>query len=294
VIEQFAVSQSWLGGTTFEQDIDVLVANGIGGLGVSEEKLLGASSAAVPAFLGSGLRATVCVPVVHTVPGGNGALDAALSSLLASVRRLASFDPVAIAVRVDGPTTPAPDPNRSAAIQVLRAMSRTAATQHPRGIPVAIEVSPPPAGTSFPGCGWLGAAVSLVEDVGEPDMGLVLDARLLSPLADEVVTSHLDLIAAVLVGDPTVEVPAGAPGAPGGDETGVRSVVTRLHRLGYRGWYEVRRPTSTVPRATGWGSDAGPETIAAIRRIRSWFESVRRDLGPLDRHRPDPAQQWRQ
>lgn len=155
VIEQLAVSQTSTPGTTFAQDIATFVASGIGGIGIWEGKIGAAVEPALSSFLGSGLRATVCL-----LRGGR------VDEICASVRRLAAFDPVAIGAPAGWLDGGPGGPGWSAKVPGVRAMARTAATLHPGGVRVAVEAA-----------GSLDSVAALLDEVGEPNTRLVLDAR---------------------------------------------------------------------------------------------------------------------
>ena len=65
MIERFAVAQTSTSQLTFDQDLEVYVDAGIGGVGIAEVKLGPESDGkALEKFLWSGLRANLAIPEV--------------------------------------------------------------------------------------------------------------------------------------------------------------------------------------------------------------------------------------
>jgi hypothetical protein len=252
VIELLAVSQASTPWSTFSEGVGAMVAAGIGGIGICERTLGPHDAEDLTTFRASGLRATSCVPAAgRLLTGGVARVD----DLCTSVRRLAAFDPIAITAPTGPVVAMERHDARSTVLDALRAMARTAAPLHPGGVDVAIEVA---LGHEEELVGSVAAAVDLVDAVGEPNVRVVLDVRRYDepPATDEVegLVRCLDLVCLVVVGHlgPTI-----------------RSLVGDLHRLGYRGWYELRR---------SW---AGIDDIESdLRSARDWFRTLVADPGP--------------
>ena len=135
-------------------------------------------------------------------------------------------------------------------------MARVAATQHPRSVRVAVEVVDD-GDVAKPGepLGSLESAASLLDETGEANTALVLDARDPTRLpSDAALAEHLDRIAVVLIG---------------------RRRTRRFDRSS---------PGSTVS-VTGAGTSsgtgfraAGSDDAALVEEVALWFQAVRAEL----------------
>ena len=249
MIEQFSVAEVSTPQLTFAEDLAVWVDAEVGGIGISESKLgHGSDAGALADFLASGLRATLAVPREHCIlpaPQSPGPDDPAarVAMMCASVRRLAAFDPVAIGIQAGQAGTRRPAEARALIVQALRALARTAASLHPRGIQVALEPVSPHCASR----GWmvtsLADAAELIDEAAEPNLKIVLDTWHLGCPPVQDLEQFSDLIVLVQVADRQAGALAGDERAlPGRGDIDFARLLRALAGLRYRGWYELEVP----------------------------------------------------
>lgn len=247
---------------TFEQDLDVLVAAEIGGIGVDEAKLgAGPDAGRLAQFYESGLRATSAVPTLQSILPiaasssvvSDADLAERLSKLCSSVRRLAAFDPVAFNVQTGPACGRSPEEFRALIVHSLRTLARTATKLHPRPLQIGLESVAP----EWAAYGWpvtsLSEAAEIIDETGEPNVKIVLDTWHQAGAAAEEIARFTDGIVLVQI----AERGPGAPHPPGSAATDRRpmgegdghssSVVRSLFETGYRGWYEMKTPVGSDP-----------------------------------------------
>jgi sugar phosphate isomerase/epimerase len=286
LIEQFGVAASSMPMLTFEQDVDVLIAAEVGGIGVDEAKLgAGPDAGRLAQFYESGLRATSAVPALRSilpVEASSGLVSDAdlaerLSKMCSSVRRLAAFDPVAFSVQTGPVCGRTPEEFRALIVHSLRTLARTATKLHPRPFQIALE----PVAPEWAAHGWpvtsLSDAAELIEETGEPNVKIVLDTWHQADVAAEQIARFADNIVLVQI----AERGPGAPHPPGsaatdrqpmGEGDGHSSSVLRsLFEAGYRGWYEMETPV---------GSD--PEQVTSVfSQARGIFRELYREMAGI-------------
>lgn len=288
MIEQFGVAETCTPELSFAEDLAACIDAEVGGIGISESKLPDGSDAQTLAdFFTSGLRATLAVPVVHSVlpaPGSPEPADPAarIEMMCASVRRLAAFDPAAVGIQAGPAGSRSPAEARAHVVHALRVLSRTAAVLHPRGIPVALE----PVAPGSAGDGWtvtsLAEAAQLIDEAGEPNIKIVFDSWHLAGCPAGELGRYVDRIAVVQLADRETGEHAGRDRLlPGHGSTDLGALVAVLTRLGYRGWYELEAPAGGGAPAAA-GAPAGRETVvSAVRAVRQQFRSLYRSLADL-------------
>jgi sugar phosphate isomerase/epimerase len=268
---------------TFEQDLAVLVAAEVGGLGVDESKLgTGPDAGRLAQFFESGLRATSAVPALPAIfpvaDPSSAVSDADLAERLgrmcSSMRRLAAFDPVAIKVQTGPVCGRSLAEHRALVVHSLRMLARTATKLHPRPFLIAVE----PVAPEWAAHGWpvtsLSEAAELIDEAGEPNVRLVLDTWHQADVATADIERFISRIVLVEVaergrGAPYPAGPASADRrAMAADGSGCAAIVRSLFEAGYQGWFEMEAPV---------GSD--PDSVtSALAQARSIFREFHRAL----------------
>lgn len=284
MIERFAVAEISTHSLTFAQDLAAYVDEDIGGIGIWEFKLgIGPDGEAIDSFLASGLRATLAVPQVWSIlpnpvlPEPTEPSDR-IDMICSSARRLAAFDPVAIGVQTGGTSGVTRTKARTVIVQGLRQLCRTAAGLHPRGFDIAIEPVHHGLGDEWSAISSLTDAVELIDDVGEPNLKIVLDSWHMAddPELRDGLDRYVRKIALVQVADRKA-----ANGdwrdrtLPGDGMIDFSSLVRALDRLGYRGWFELEISSddgsgdNEVP-----GSPPRERPTDVLHRAQTWFRHL--------------------
>lgn len=284
MIEQFGIAASSMPTLTFEQDLDVLVAAEVGGIGVDESQLgAGPDADRLAQFYESGLRATSAVPTLQSIfpiadPSSvvsDSDLAERLGKMCSSVRRLAAFDPVVIKVQTGPMYGRSLEEARALVMHGLRTLARTATKLHPRPFLIALE----PVAPEWAAHGWpvtsLSEAVELIDEAGEPNVRIVLDTWHQADAAAEEIARFTERIVLVQLAErgrgapyPADSADRRAIGAGGSDYT---AVVRSLFQAGYRGWYEMEAPVGSNP----------DSVTSALTQARSIFrEFYSRMAGP--------------
>lgn len=248
MIEKLSIASRALPGARLENDLETCVEAGLGGCGIWEPKLPPSADAALVAhFAASGLRATLAMPAVSTILPTSGASGPAKPSartdaICTSVRRLAAFDPTAVLCAA-GPSGELEGREaRAIVVGALRRIARTAATARIGELLVGLEPSHPSLERDASIVSSLAGAAELVADVGEPNLGIVLDTWHLGDSADlvESVAKHADLIIGVQVSDRPAAPSSPADRAiPGEGVLDLRIILGALESAAYGGWYEL-------------------------------------------------------
>jgi sugar phosphate isomerase/epimerase len=286
LIEQFGVAASSMPSLTFEQDLEVLVAAEVGGIGIDESKLGdGPDAARLAQFYESGLRATSAVPALPSILPvadpfsvlSDADLAERLGKMCSSVRRLAAFDPVAISVQTGPVGGRSPEDFRALVVHGLRTLARTATKLHPRPFQIALE----PVAPEWAAHGWpvtsLSEAAELIDEAGEPNVRIVLDTWHQVGATAREIAQFTDRIVLVQIAERGRRAPD-PPGSASADRHAMdaassdcAAVVRALFEAGYRGWYEMDVPV---------GSSPGSIT-SALAQARSVFREFYREMvGP--------------
>ena len=224
------------------------VEAGLGGCGIWEPKLGPANDTTLVAhFAESGLRATLAMPTVSTIlpaPGTTEPRDPATraDAISASARRLAAFDPTAV-VCATGPAGELEESEaRAVVVSSLCRIARTAATARVGELWVGLEPSHPGLAHEASIVSSLDEAAALAAEVGEPNVGIVLDTWHLADDADliEAIARHADLIVGVQVSDRST-APRGPADRliPGNGIVDLGGILGALESAAYVGWYEL-------------------------------------------------------
>jgi sugar phosphate isomerase/epimerase len=163
---------------SFDEELELLQTLGIRGIGLYEPKLPeGRDADSIRKLKEAGLTATVCIPAVFTVlpteafPGPEDP-DERIELICASIHRIAGFDPVTTMCL----TGPQGDYSAEEAwpivIDGLRRIARAAADAD---VPIGLEPTHPSSVDIFTMVATIPEAVALIEEVGEPNLGILFD-----------------------------------------------------------------------------------------------------------------------
>jgi len=288
-----AVSASSTWHSTFAEDLASYRAAGVDGIGLWELKLSGPDEEAVAAVRESGLRPTVCWPRVPgplTVdplfPGPRGAADRT-RLLCASVRRLAAFEPLAVACLAEGDLggrTVAEA--RSVVVASLREAALVAGEV---GVRLALEVIRPGPGANL--STTITDALAVVHDIGVGTVDVLIDTWHFwdSPVAPEEIARYGRDVVAVQVND----FPAGSRGwydraLPGAGVMPLPAILAALEASGFAGPYELELFADDGPLGNrDPASAAVRDPVGWLTRAREGFARAWRDrAGDLSWARP--------
>src|SRR5579862_3790988 len=235
---RISVSQVSTLAASFADDVRSYAAAGLDGIGVWEMKLGdGPDDEAVAILRESGLGSATAVPAVPSInalpllPGPDDPRERT-DAILASLNRLAAFDPAAV-LAITGPG------DRAAAVRGLR---EVAAEAERLGLRIAIEPFQLEGIESWSVLNTLGDAAALVEEIGSPVVGIQFDVWHLwnTPDLFDEIERHADLIAGVHVNDWREPTRGWADRVlPGDGVAGVPAILGALDRAGWNGFYDI-------------------------------------------------------
>jgi sugar phosphate isomerase/epimerase len=237
---RFAISQFSTPDLSLAEALQVYADAGVEGIGLSQVP----TAEDVGLIRASGLQVTSSFPAVQGVlplADAPGAADpsARVEQLCASIRDLAAVEPVCVVV-VTGPLgTYEPDEARELAVTGLQRIARVAADV---GITVAIEPMHTSIAAEYSWIDTLPAAIELLDDVGEPNTGVLFDIWHLwdTPGVLDHVRTHAGRFVDVHVDDRRDPTRSWCDRVlPGDGIAGVRSIFAALEDGGYDGWYEL-------------------------------------------------------
>jgi sugar phosphate isomerase/epimerase len=245
-IPRFSVCEITTFPARFEEDLAAFRAGGAWGIGICEFKLPGNGDdqAALAAFHSSGLQAAICVPATLSVlplPFVPGPEDPAqrVEAICAGIRRLAAFGPAAC-MCLTGPRGNRPE-SESPRIVVdgLRAVARAAEEV---GLPVGLEPIHRSIREDWSLVTTLPEALGLLDDVGEPNLGLLFDVWHLWDTPDLLVhtRAHAYRIVGVHVNDRREPTRSWKDRVlPGDGVADLAGILGALDAGGYQGWFEL-------------------------------------------------------
>jgi sugar phosphate isomerase/epimerase len=222
----------------FADDVRTYAAAGLDGIGIWEMKLGdGPAAEAVELFRESGLGSATAVPAVpsiHPLPLLAGPDDPRerIDSILGSLNRLAAFEPAAV-LCFTGPG------DRATAIRGLR---EVVAEAERIGLRIALEPFQSEGSESWSAVNTLGAAASIVEEIGSPALGIQFDLWHLwnTPDLFDEIERHAPLIAGVHVNDRREPTRGWADRVlPGDGVAPVAAILGALDRAGWDGFYDI-------------------------------------------------------
>jgi sugar phosphate isomerase/epimerase len=239
---RFSVGEYTTPRLSFAQDLAVYRDAGADGIGIDAALKLRDPVEDLARFRDSGLQATFCMPTTSTVFAGKidrGVRDPAarVEAMCDAVREMARFEPVCIVLG----TGPFADEraDRPFAVEGLRRAVRVAADL---GQSVALEPLHSTLGPEWSYLTDLPGTLRLIEDIGEPGVGVLFDVWHLwdTPDVREVLAANVDAVLGVHVDDwrsPTRSwCDRVLPGDGIADAAGLLSI---LRDGGYDGWLEL-------------------------------------------------------
>ncbi len=278
---RLSVSQVTTLRSTFADDLRTYAEAGIEGIGIWESKLAAGSDAELLAALDrSGLGRAVAVPAVPSIlplpllPGPADPADR-VAAYRASIARLAPFRPAALLCL----TGPAGDLDPAEARRIVVAALRELAQLAGRsGLRLALEPFQLEGIESWSIVNTIADAVELIEEVGEPGIGLQFDVWHLwnTPgLFDEIEReSHRFL--GVHISDWRSPTRSFADRVlPGDGVAGVAEILHALDRAGWDGYYDLELFSDD-----GAFGNAYPDSLwavppaALLSRARAAFDDV--------------------
>ncbi len=288
----FAVSTSSTWHSTFAEDLANYVKAGVDGIGIWEFKLDRPDEESVAALRDSGLRPAICWPRVPgplTVdplfPGPRSARERT-ELLCASIRRLAAFQPLAVACLAEGDLG---GRTRGEARAVAVASLREAAlVAGDAGVRLALEVIRPGPGANL--TTTMTAALELVHDIRVDTIDILIDTWHFwdAPGAPEEITRWGHQVVAVQVND----IAVGSRGwydrsLPGSGIMPLPAILAAIEASGFAGPYELELFSDDGPlRPRDPQSPAVRDATQLIAAARNGFFRVWQDRGRASDWRP--------
>jgi sugar phosphate isomerase/epimerase len=246
---RFSVGEYTTPGLSFAEDLDAYREGGAEGIGIDASLKLGGrelvDAADLAAFRDSGLEATFVFPAVPSVLPMTlmvlGADDpgARIEAMCRSVRGLAPFEPVSF-VCVSGPIGDyEPEHARELVVDGLAKVARAAGDV---GATVAIEPMHSSIAADYSWITTIAEAVALLDDIGEPNTGIMFDVWHLWDTPDLLaeIGRHAHRFVGVHVDDwrePTRNWCDRV--MPGDGIADIAGIFGALDESGYEGWYEL-------------------------------------------------------
>jgi sugar phosphate isomerase/epimerase len=246
---------------SFAEDVAAYRAAGCDGIGLWEYKLRpGSDEPDRQLLLEQGLRATICVPdVASFMPDGwfrlPVATDERLDAIGMAIRRFAAFDPVTILLMSGDPAGRSEEEARRLVIEGLRAAADVAAD-------VGLDIGFEPLRQASGSLVWtLPGALGVIDEVGRPNVGIVVDTWHLwgSDGFLEHLRSDAGRILGVQVCDIRPETRSWCDRVLPGDGTiDWSAVLAALDAGGYAGWFDLE-----IFSDDGTFADAFPDSLWA-------------------------------
>ena len=245
----FSIAEYTTPGLSFAQDLEAYREGGADGIGIDTALKLGGSEHADPVHLAmlhdSGLRTAFLFPPVPSVLPmrlmalGDDDPATRIEAMCRSVRGLAAFEPVSFACATGPQGDYELEHAREIAVDGLRRVARAAADV---GASVAIEPMHTSIAADYSWITDIPDAVALLDDIGEPNTGIMFDVWHLWDTPDLLaeIRAHAHRILGVHVDDwrdPTRNWCDRA--LPGDGLADLAGILGALDESGYRGWYEL-------------------------------------------------------
>ena len=225
---------------TFAEDVAAYAAAGFDGIGIWEMKLPDDDAANVALLRDAGLGVANCVPAVPSIlplriPGMEGPPKPRerVDALCASMRRLAAYEPECVLVL----TGPAIDSSSRAV--VVAGLHEIAEAADAAGVRLGLEPAHPSQHESVSFLNWIADAVTLLDEAGLDDVGVMADTYNLWSESPEALAAIADRVTGLHVADVPREPDRTDRVLPG--EGGLRSAehVAALRAAGWDGYLDV-------------------------------------------------------
>jgi len=269
----FSISQVSTLSASFADDLRTYADAGLDAIGIWEMKLGdGPDDEAIEAFRASGLGAASAVPAVPSIlplpllPGPEDPRER-IDAILASLERLAAFGPSGV-VCLTGPGA-----ERSTVVSGLREVGAAA---RGLGLRVALEPYQREGGELWSQIFTLGEAARLIEEVGEPAIGIQFDTWHLwnTPDLFEEIDRYADRFVGVHVNDWREPTRGWADRAlPGEGSADVPAILAALERVGWDGYYDLEIFSDNGAFGTAYPDSLWDvEPAELVRRAKERFE----------------------
>jgi sugar phosphate isomerase/epimerase len=256
---------------SFEEDVAAYAAAGFEGIGVWEMKLPADDGANLALLRSAGLRVANCVPAVPSIlplrlPGMEGPLDVGerVAALVASMRRLAAYEPESV-VCLTGPTGDL-EPERAREL-VVSGLREIADAAREAGVPLGLEPAHPAQHETVSFVNTIADALAMLDEAGLPDVGLMADTYNLWHERPEALAAVAGRVTGLHVADEPPDPGRSDRVLPG--EGGARSAehVRALRGAGWDGFLDVE--IFSAPDRF-WGlpvDEAARHAFAAVSRL---------------------------
>jgi len=245
----FSVAEYTTPGLSFDEDLEAYRKGGADGIGIDAGLKLGggeqADSAHVAKLRESGLTAAFLFPPVPSVLPmtlmalGDEDPAARVEAMCRSVRGLAAFDPISFACATGPQGDYELEHAREIAVDGLLRVARAAADV---GASVAIEPMHASIAADYSWITSIPDAVALLDDIGEPNTGILFDVWHLWDTPDLLgeIRAHAHRFLGVHVDDWRDPTRSWCDRAlPGDGIADLAGILGALDESGYRGWYEL-------------------------------------------------------
>ena len=289
----FSISQITTLKTSFAEDVAAYRAAGVDGIGIWELKLApGGDTEALEAFEASGLGSAAAIPQIPSIlplPLMEGPADPAerIDAICASIRRLAPFRPSGI-VCLTGPAGDRDaDEARTIVVEGLGTIAREA---QDAGLRVGLEPINREGGDDWTIVSSIPEAVELVDEVGEPALGIQFDTWHLwnTDTLLEDIERECGRFVGVHVADWRQPTRSWAdrvlPGDGGAD---LPAILGALERAGWDGFYDLEIFSDDGTFGNGWPDslwDVPTEELAQRGKAaftRVWDARIREPLAEV-------------
>jgi sugar phosphate isomerase/epimerase len=241
----FSISQVSTLQASFAEDVEAYAAAGAGGIGIWEMKLpQGDDAESLARIRDAGLDVTNCVPAIPSIlplPLLDGPVDPRerIEAVCASIRRLAAFEPQSI-VCLTGPQGELePHEARGIVVDGLRRIGREAQAA---GVRVGLEPIQRIGAENWTIPTTIGGAVELLDEVGDPGLGIMFDVWNLwngATLLDDI-REHAGRFAGVHVSDWREPTRGWCDRVlPGDGVADLTGILAALDEAGWRGPYDL-------------------------------------------------------
>jgi sugar phosphate isomerase/epimerase len=230
-------------GSSFAENVRAYAAAGFDGIGIWEINLRGDHETGLALVREAGLGVANCIPAVPSllplrIPGMEGPPDPdeRIASICTSVRRLAAFEPESV-LCLTGPVAGL-DPERAREV-VVEGLREVASAAREAGVRLGLEPAHPGQHDTVSFVNTVADALTLLEDAGLPDVGVMVDTYNLWHERPEAIAAIAGRVTGLHVADEPPDLERTDRVLPG--EGGRRSadIVRALVEAGWTGYLDV-------------------------------------------------------
>ncbi|MDV6271011.1 sugar phosphate isomerase/epimerase family protein [Rhodococcus globerulus] len=240
-----AVNQRMTPHNDFATDLRHIRESGYTGVGLDELKLTpGDDARAVELLAESGLRGTYATPEVWPIVSGPldrpdhpSEVGARVDAICTSIERLSAFSPQGIVV--GGGRSGNPNHPTGSAEDIAAPLAQIADVAASHGLGIALEIMPLRKGSALFD---LGEAVALVEHLGRPNIGFIIDVAHVwdLPDRDNALERYADHVVYTQLNDVRSPERTWADRLLPGDGRGLAApIAAALLHGGYQSWFEL-------------------------------------------------------